>query len=92
MFDFAIILQRLKFVLKQYTHKTKIKDKEVAEVLGLTPEYFAVIKKRNKIPYEAIIRFCIERQISLNWIFSGEAPIKTLPFDQVKKNGYNKIA
>jgi DNA-binding Xre family transcriptional regulator len=74
MSDFASMLSRLKTVLSSQYSRRKIKDKEVAEALGLTPEYFAVIKKRNKIPYEALVRYCLHHRISLNWLLGGQTP------------------
>ena len=72
MSDFASMLSRLKTILARQKNRHKIKDKEVAEALGLTPEYFAVIKKRNKIPYEALVRYCLHHNISLNWVLGGQ--------------------
>ncbi|WP_309496378.1 hypothetical protein [Sulfurovum sp.] len=68
MIDFQAVMQRLKHVLSLHQKKEKILDKDIADALKLDPRYFAVIKKRKKIPYEAIAYFCEQYHISMNWI------------------------
>ncbi|RLA73829.1 MAG: hypothetical protein DRG30_05840 [Epsilonproteobacteria bacterium] len=72
MIDFSDSTLRIKQIISKDQKKQRIYNKDIAEALGLTPEYFAVIKKRGKIPYEAIAYFCKERQISINWILFGQ--------------------
>lgn len=45
------------------------KDIEVASLLGIHKNTFAERKKRGSIPYEAIINFCREKEISIDLIF-----------------------
>ncbi len=79
MASFEEIQQRLKKLLIRRYGKTKILDKELAMTLGLDPQYYAVIKRRNKIPYEAIADFCKNECISLNWVLFGQSePYLTL--------------
>jgi len=92
VYDFSTILSRLKELIAAETGKTKVKDKEVAAALGLTPEYFAVIKKRGKIPYDAILRFCIARGVSANWVIGGQTPVQVNTVDSLFQNSYNKTA
>lgn|GEM_PF-1510272 len=92
MYDFSTILARLKELLARETQKKKIKDKEVAAALDLTPEYFAVIKKRGKIPYEALLRFAVRRRISANWLIGGQLPVYLDAVDSLSENRYNKSA
>ncbi|MEA1954267.1 MAG: hypothetical protein U9O24_07730 [Campylobacterota bacterium] len=66
--DFQEIMQRIKEVISFITKKEKIKDKDIAHALKLSPQYYAVIKRRKKIPYEAIAYFCVQYNISMNWI------------------------
>ena len=73
MIAFDHVQQRLKRLLKHRYGKTKILDKELAQALGLDPQYFAVIKRRNKIPYEAIADFCRIEHVSLNWVLFGQS-------------------
>ncbi len=76
MIQFNDIIHRIEKVIAADTENRRIYNKEVAQALELTPEYFAVIKKRGKIPYEAIAYFCQKREISINWILFGQEPQK----------------
>jgi len=68
MIDFYEVMQRIKYILILQKKKEKILDRDIATALDLDPQYFAVIKKRKKIPYEAIAYFCKRYKISMNWI------------------------
>jgi len=74
MIDFFEVMQRIKEILSRQHKKQKILDKEIADALALDPQYFAVIKRRKKIPYEAIAYFCQQHKISINWILVKQAP------------------
>lgn len=76
MIDFTAIIERLKTILSEEHQKTKIYDRDVASALELDPQYFAVIKRRNKVPYEAIAHFCKAHHISINWILFQQQPQK----------------
>ncbi len=71
MITFSQVMQRIQTLLEK-DNRQHIYNKDIAYALELTPEYFAVIKKRGKIPYEAIAAFCFTRQVSLNWILLGQ--------------------
>jgi len=73
MIIFDDIIIRLKEVIST-DQKNKIYNKDVAKALELTPQYFAVIKKRGKIPYESIAHFCKKNSISINWILFEQEP------------------
>ena len=47
-------------------HHTKVHDKDVAIALGITPSTFASIKRRNTIPYKALLDFCALHHINAN--------------------------
>lgn len=74
MILFEDIITRLRQLLLLQTNKDKIKDRDIALALKLDPQYFAVIKRRNKIPYEALAHFCHKNRISLNWILFAQNP------------------
>lgn len=74
MIVFNEIIERLRTLLQQQTGQPKVRDRDIAATLKLDPQYFAVIKRRNKIPYEALAFFCHRQRISLNWILFGQAP------------------
>ncbi|MEA2099353.1 MAG: hypothetical protein U9P72_04400 [Campylobacterota bacterium] len=68
MKDFHSIIDTLKLYLSLSSDK-KILDKDVASLLDISQAKFATIKKRNKIPYKAILIFCKREHISCNKIF-----------------------
>lgn len=74
MIDFYAVMERVKQVLSAQNKKTKILDKDIADALQLDPQYFAVIKRRRKIPYEALAHFCKKNQLSMNWILLAQKP------------------
>ena len=68
MLDFTEIMKRIKRVLFEESGE-RVYDKDIAKALGFEASYYAVIKRRRKIPYRAIALFANEKNISLNWIF-----------------------
>jgi len=74
MIDFHDVIQRIKQVLTLQIKKEKILDRDIADALALNPQYFAVIKRRKKIPYESIAHFCKKHKISINWILLAQKP------------------
>lgn len=74
MIDFYEVMQRIKQILIIEKRKEKILDRDIADALNLDPQYFAVIKKRKKIPYEAITYFCKHSHISMNWVLLEQEP------------------
>lgn len=74
MIDFHEVMQRVKQILSSQTNKEKILDRDIADSLDLHPQYFAVIKRRKKIPYESLAHFCKEHKISMNWILLAQKP------------------
>ncbi|MEA3455854.1 MAG: hypothetical protein U9R26_05055 [Campylobacterota bacterium] len=74
MIVFNDIMQRIENIIAVDSKNRRVYDKEIARALELTPQYFAVIKKRDKIPYEAIAVFCHNKEVSINWILFGQEP------------------
>lgn len=72
MLEFTDIMNRVKMILEKEKGR-KVYDKEIAEALGVKATYYAVIKKRHKIPYEAIALFANRNNLSLNWIFFNKS-------------------
>ncbi len=57
----------------------KSRDK-VEEELGLVPGYLSLsymADPTSALPHEAIIRYCIEREINLDWIYTGKGKPST---------------
>jgi len=74
MIDFYAVMKRIKKTLSNQTKKEKILDKEIALALDLDPQYYAVMKRRKKIPYESIAYFCKQYNINMNWILLEQKP------------------
>ena len=74
MIDFYEVMQRVKIILSSKIQKNKVLDKDIAIALKLDPQYYAVMKKRNKIPYEAIAYFAKSHKVSMNWILLAQKP------------------
>jgi len=74
MIDFHEVMQRIKEILLFKTKKDKILDRDIADTLKLDPQYYAVIKRRKKIPYEKLAYFCKENKVSMNWILLEQKP------------------
>ena len=80
MIEFQDVMLRVKEILLQENRNEKIRDRDIADSLDLDPQYFAVIKRRKKIPYENLAYFCKKHHISLNWILLKQKPrhLKTI--------------
>lgn len=74
MIDFVEVMQRMKSILLTQSTGKKVLDKDVAIALQLDPLYYAVMKKRKKIPYESLAYFCKKEKISINWILLEQKP------------------
>ena len=74
MIDFYEIMQRVKDILAQQIKKEKVLDKDIAYALEINPQNYAVIKRRQKIPYEAIAYFSKKNKINMNWILFAQKP------------------
>lgn len=68
------IIDKLKDVISLELGDKKVFDKDVAHALGLSKESLSHLKRRNRIPYEAIVSFCAKRAISINWILCDQLP------------------
>jgi len=66
--EFDKIIEKIKDIISEEVGEKKVLNKDVAKVLGITPEHLSVLKKRNKIPFEELAYFCAKRKISLNWL------------------------
>lgn len=64
--NFSAIMERL----KQATRTSK--DKEVAEMLGLSITSFSNRKRTSAVPFEEICKAAITRKLNINWLFTGD--------------------
>ena len=74
MIDFQGVMQRVKTILLQERKTSKILDRDIATALDLDPQYFAVIKRRKKIPFVQLAYFCKAHRISMNWVLLEQKP------------------
>ncbi len=74
MIAFNDTMERLRSFIDKERNQKKILDRELASALSLDPQYFAVIKRRNKIPYEALAHYCHQHNLSLNWLLFAQEP------------------
>ncbi len=74
MIKFLEVMTRVKSVLSTQINKEKILDKDVALALQIDPQYYAVMKRRNKVPYEAIAYFSKLHKVNMNWILLAQKP------------------
>ncbi len=68
MRDFQKIIE----VLKEHIadeKKSKVYDKDVAELLHITQSNFATIKKRNSTPFAEILQYCHKEGLCCSDIF-----------------------
>lgn len=66
--EFDDIIKRLRAVLSNSNSMQKIYDKDIALALELDAQYFAVMKKRKKIPFKEIAIFCNKNNLNINQI------------------------
>lgn len=66
--EFDEIIKRLRDVLSDGNSTQKIYDKDIALALELDAQYFAVMKKRKKIPFKEIAIFCNQNNLNINQI------------------------
>ncbi len=82
------VIDNLKDVLSLELGNKRVFDKDVAYALGLSRESFSHLKRRNSVPYEAIVYFCAKRSLSINWILFDQVPKsleeKTEKFARIK--------
>jgi len=74
MIDFSEVMQRIRIILCMQTKKEKIFDKDIAIALQIDPQNFAVIKRRKRIPYQAIAYFAKKNKLSINWLLFAQKP------------------
>ena len=71
--NYEIILSRLKEVLSARS------DADVARGLEISTAALSAFKKQGKFPYERLVKFCLTRDISIDWLFKGEQTAPPAP-------------
>lgn len=67
------LILKLKCIISDSAYKN-VKNKEIANALGLNEKAFSIRKARNSIPLENIVEFCLKKNIDINYILSNHAP------------------
>ncbi len=75
--DFTKIMERVSMIMETELGITPF-DKNIAMELGMSPTQYANNKKRNKIPYFEITKFCHKHEITINWVLLGESSMKLI--------------
>ena len=66
------IVERIKDVIS-FEVDGKVFDKHVAKKLHLSANTLRIYKVKNFIPYERIAKFCLENNISFDWLVFGSS-------------------
>jgi len=74
MIDFDKVMHRVRNILSTQKKKEKILDKDIAFALAINPQNYAVIKRRQRIPYEAIAHFSRKNKLNMTWILFAQKP------------------
>jgi hypothetical protein len=74
MIDFNEVMQRIRSILSQKKKKEKILDKDIALALDINPQNYAVIKRRQRVPYEAIAHFSKKNRLNMTWLLFAQKP------------------
>ena len=75
--DFTKAMERVAIIMERELGIAPY-DKNIASELGMSPTQYANNKKRNKIPYLEITKFCHKHEITINWILLGESSMKLI--------------
>ena len=74
MNKFIEIVEEIKSIVSVDFNGTKVFDKDIADILGISQMNFATMKKRDKIPFTELLDFCATKSISINWLLYGQSP------------------
>lgn len=75
MIAFDEVSTRIRTILARKLDKEKVLDKDVAFALDMDAQNYAVIKRRKKIPYEAIAYFSKNNKLNMTWILFNQKPM-----------------
>ena len=83
------IIEKIKVVIES-DHKDGIKilDRHVAEALGITQSKLGTAKKRNTIPFEEIMNFCVDRSLLIETFFYSDNIGKRYTVKKFKDENY----
>lgn len=87
-FEFTIVNDRLKKIMNVSD------DKDVAKKLGIDSKNYSRYKRNNKLPLKEVFQFCLENNIIINSLLTGDHPLalKTISHLEIKNILDNEIA
>jgi hypothetical protein len=68
MDNFQEIFERLKKFIQTRS------DSEIAKELEITLQELRTFKKKQELPSDILVRYCLKRKISIDWLLTGEEP------------------
>ena len=92
MNEFKMILAKLKEIIALQLQRKKISDKDVATALDIKPTTFASYKRRDKLPYQAILTYCHNNRLDVRKVlFSEDKFVINYPTPDPIKNGKVRV-
>jgi SOS-response transcriptional repressor LexA len=76
--ELSDVFERLKVILSNEMGGGRVFDKDVAEALNITPSNLGALKSRNRIPLTEVMKFCVQREISINWLLFNQDAMDTI--------------
>lgn len=86
MFNFEEITKRIANKLN-----SEDRPRDLANIFSTSSQNINNWKNRNKIPYEEIVTICVNNNIDINEIFTGEETEKNCPEIDFKSEIHNMI-
>jgi phage repressor protein C with HTH and peptisase S24 domain len=56
----------------------RVFDKDIATALNITASNLGALKSRNRIPLQEVMQFCVQREISINWLLYDQDAMDTI--------------
>jgi hypothetical protein len=72
------VFERLKNVLSKEMGDRRVFDKDIATALNITASNLGALKSRNRIPLQEVMQFCVQREISINWLLYDQDAMDTI--------------
>ena len=83
--EFELVVERIK---KQFLYKT---DKKFADAIGMSPAAFNNRKNTASLPYQEIIAFANKNNLNLNWVLTGDGPVRNEEKQRISGDNITKV-
>ncbi len=93
MNEFKTILIKLKEIIAgQHKSNSKVLDKHIAAALDINPATLASYKRRDTLPYKAILTYCHNNRLDVRKIlFDEDEPIINYPTQEPVEEGKVRV-